>query len=200
MSPTEQAASGPFTSAILSSMAELFIHDYEVLFVPAYEDAVRIRGRRPNEPADEIRNAFDHFSLATKRAFVVDGREVPLRVGEQPVPDSTVDALRNLDQAHRHLSIGRFYCFVHQIMGLISRIGLQIASLSNLPRETRDGYQLRADSLENRFLDDLELNVAPMYDREQIRIEIENLETKILNITNLTNQFALLAQEILDLQ
>src|ERR1700719_1774933 len=138
MSPTESEPTKELTPTILEWMSEIFIEDYERKFKPAYEEAARLRKKRkPIEPSEEMRNAFDHFALAVRNALLVDGHIEPTPKDlEKPtnpaIPKKLEDrAVNNLEQAKRHISVGRFYCVAHQIEAISDDIEVQILKLTD---------------------------------------------------------------------
>ena len=210
MTSTDSTAPALLTPTILDLMAETFIWEYEAVFKIAYERAVKALGRnaqgkarRPREPGDEIRNAFDHFALATRCAFQVDGREVPDPAetvsGAPEVPNplrpktQTDDAYNNLDQARRHLAVGRFYCVEHQIICSIDKLRPLIAGLDDA---RKGSYVDRANALAAEFADIPRLLAGAEFNPQRIESDIERFDSQSEKLTEVLRKFLLIADEL----
>jgi hypothetical protein len=210
MTSTDSSAPAALTPTILDLVAATFIWEYEAVFKIAYERAVKALGksaqgrpRRPREPGDEIRNAFDHFALATRFAFVVDGRKVPppahkiSGAPEKPNPRAPTDprdiAYNNLDQARRHLAVGRFYCIEHQILCVIKKLRPLIADLDDTRRHS---YIERANLLSDKFADTPRLFAGAEFDLKLIDADIKEYNSESEKLTEILNGFLLIAREL----
>jgi hypothetical protein len=203
MSLTDPSPPAEFTPAILDEMAETFMSEYEQKYYAAYLRAVMARdNRRPFEPTDELRNAFDHFSLATRGAFDIDGRNPPKNPREREVPPQK-DALApkerafvDLDQGRRHLVIGRYYCAEHQIIGLMERIAQTLKGMSPKDRRAKAPLRQRAAEIDAKFQGMKRIVIEPIFTRKEIAAWITDLETKIEELTTLTLELGTLYKAI----
>src|SRR6202030_588548 len=127
-----------FVPAILHEMARVFADDYDRFFRVVYEDAIQMLGRLPLEPGEEIRNAFDHFAIASSCATEVDAAPVP------PAPDTEVireQAWTNIEQARRHIVTGCFYCIEHQLVHQMQSIDSYVKALPESVKATLSTLQ-----------------------------------------------------------
>jgi hypothetical protein len=210
MTSTDTSAPPDLTPILLDLMAEIFIWQYEAVFKIEYEGAVQALGksaqgkpRRPREPGDEIRNAFDHFALGIRCAFEVDDREVPpvaetiTGAPEKPHPDRpktpTDDAYNNLAQARRHIAVGRFYCIEHQIICSIGKLRRLIASLDDMRRAS---YAETANSLVADFLGIPRLPAGPQFIPTQIENDIEQFTAQTEKLKVILNKLLHIADEL----
>jgi hypothetical protein len=198
MSPTDPSGPEKLAPVILDRMAEILMDEYEGRFFDAYKRAVMARdNRRPLEPADEMRNAFDHLSLATRRAFTIDMRPLPLDPREtREITDPRESAYLNLDQARRHLAIGRYYCCEHQIVGLIECIAAAVADMSKNAKSAEAPLRQRAEELDNKFQRIGGVVIEGIYSSAEINTWLQGFEVKIDELTRLTNELARLLLDI----
>ena len=183
-----------FTPAVLRAAADVFLVDYEGCFRPLYEDAARLSKKRLSEPADEVRNAFDHLSLATRQAFMVDKRRfpMPLRPEKAKVSNRRASALTHLWQARRHLAVGRIYCLQHQINRLVDRIYQRMDQLTVQQRQAADPLMKRVDELQKKYLRAQTIRVKRNFDPEELAQDIERREAQIERLTGFVTQFGIL--------
>jgi hypothetical protein len=101
---------------IFEVMTRVLSDDYESRFKPAYEAAARLTSGLPMEPAEEIRNAFDHFAAATAEAVrTEDDRDAV-------VNERLESALTHLQRARRHILTGMYYSIEHQLTARMESI------------------------------------------------------------------------------
>jgi hypothetical protein len=174
-------------------MARVFADDYDRLFKVVYEEAAQISGALPFEPGEEIRNAFDHFALASQCATEVDAAPIP------PSPD--IEAVRerawtNIEQARRHIVTGRFYCLEHQLRHQIEAIADFAPRLGAALDATATSFQARADALEARIPSARTIDISPTTVKAEIARQITHMQDKVREITNLLNDYFTLYREI----
>lgn len=190
----ELKAANPLTRAVVDGIADVLIDEYEGLFRAVYERAVIAIGGRPLEPADEMRNAFDHFALATKRAIIVDGnRRVPEHPDDAKVTDNRVDAVLNLWQARRHLAIGRFYCLQHQVVGFLQQVR---ALAAGLDQNARQAMVDAANAIDTRFQTARPLQIEAIHDPDLIDRSIAELEVRSKEVAGLARDLMKLIKDI----
>jgi hypothetical protein len=194
---------GKFTPVLLDRIAITTMTEYEGRYYKAYLRAVSARGnRRPFEPLDEIRNAFDHFSLATRGAFTADGREVPpnprkRKVSERKAAsDPQERALLDLNQARRHLAIARYYCAEHQIVGYIEQIDRTLQAKRSKRQKVPAQLHKRAEELDQRLGAIRPLTIAGIYTSPEIEIWLKEFEIQIDGLARLSADLAILLREI----
>src|SRR5580704_6881843 len=171
-----------FAPTVLDKMGHVFADDYDRLFRVVYENAVQMIGALPLEPGEEIRNAFDHFALASKCARDVDASPPPPQI---EIDKSRERAWTNIEQARRHIIAGSFYCVEHQLRHQINAITRFVDALNWAGRSRVAGFQATADSLEARLPSALEINIAPSTERSVNERETTETEAKVREITDL---------------
>jgi hypothetical protein len=185
-----------FVPAILHEMARVFADDYDRFFRVVYEDAIQMLGRLPLEPGEEIRNAFDHFAIASSCATEVDAAPVP--------PSADVAAIRerawtNMEQARRHIVTGRFYCIEHQLVYQMRTIESYVTALPDNVKATISALQGGSiNALEARLGGARAISLQPTIIRREVLEQITTLETKITEITDLLNEYMVLYENIRD--
>lgn len=172
--------------AVLYKMARVFADDYDSLFRVVYEHTVQMIDALPIEPGDEIRNAFDHFALASRHAGEVDTIPSP--------PVLEIERFRerawtNIEQARRHIVTGRFYCLEHQLRHLLNAITNYVRALNWTARSTVAGFQQRADVLAVRLPSAMTIDIAPSNVMAEIERQIAAMEAKVTEITDLLNDY-----------
>lgn len=186
-----------FLADVLQSLVDLLAHEYRGRFQPTYDSTVQIIGARPFEPAEEIRNAFDHISRSldcARQAEVASLSDLP---AGKTIATLREDALTNLEQARRHLVLGRLFCMIHQIVWQIDRM----ANDTSLRRAAQQGVvqqmQKRADALEETFRNMvIPMSLSNM--RATIEEDTSQLELRVEEIVNLGNNFQLLYENARD--
>jgi hypothetical protein len=205
MSPTEDTSEPvKFTPVLLDRIATTTMTEYEGRYYKAYLRAVGARGnRRPFEPLDELRNVFDHFSLATRDAFTVDGRKTPpnprkreMAEKKKAITDLKKRAFLDLDQARRHLAIGRYYCAEHLIVGYIERIELTLRRMRRNGQKVPAQFRQRAAKLDDRLGRVGVLSIEGIYTSPEIEIWLRKFEAKIDKLTRLSTDLGILLRDI----
>jgi hypothetical protein len=199
MTPKAQPKSAPFTPVVLDTIADTLLAEYEGRFRPVYEDTVQALGRqRPQEPADEIRNAFDHFSIATKHAFAIDQRPAPIVLSHKGVADPHAATYTNLAQAQRHLVLGRFHCIEHQIEALIKEIHARVNAMTDKDRASEPIKRIMADTdrLHRAYRKLRKLRVKPLFDPKKIARDLKTREVQIERLTQLVNGFLTILRDV----
>ena len=186
----------------MNLMAEIFVKRYEAVYKVDFQRAVKFCRYPPREAVIEISNAFDHFALAVRSAFEVDGREVPLPVdiilGIQEVPvrpkNSREDAYTNLLQAEKHLAVSRFCSLEHQIVAVIHILrGLIVA----IPDDTiRANYRKSSEQLLNEFIEAPTVNPDAGFNQEQIKAELVTYNERCDALHKILARFLTLMNEI----
>ena len=196
---------GPVTRAILDKMADIYIDEYEAIFKVAYERTVQaLQHKRPVEPDHEVRNAFDHFALATRCAFVVDRLDVPptveeiTRVFHEPSPDRPQKpedgAYNNLAQARRHLIAGLYYCLEHQVMATAVQLRAHILLMAEDARRAEASATARA--LVVKYWAMPRIFAGPEVDPEKLRQDIERFQSRCEVLTELLRDMLQLLKDI----
>jgi hypothetical protein len=189
-------SAGSLTTLVLEKIAGILLSDYEGLFRRAYEDAVQVlEGARPLEPADEIRNAFDHFSIALLWAYRAEGPEVMTSIKLKQDADPKLEALVNLEQARRHLTIGRLHCIEHQIEALIKLIHSHGRSLAPPERPSFASVFEEADRLQDKYRETRIIVLDQMSDLRQIEQNIKDVDGKTEQLTRIAVEFLGLAKK-----
>lgn len=183
---------GPCTSTVLATMATTFRDDFEGRFRPLYEDTVEMLEAHPREPETEAFNAFEHFSLAFKFADLAD---VP-GAAPEVVANAKREIDKNLGQALRHLSVGRFFCLEHQIIRTMEGIIALVTALPEEERAAKAGYQQRCSELEAEFRSHEAIDIQPIEDPIQLEQAVNGFEKTIDNMTKLLVKFLQLADDI----
>jgi hypothetical protein len=184
---------GPFTQAVLNSVAAIFRDDFEGRFRSLYEDTIDMLRLFPREPEGEVFNAFEHCSLACKLAAEADDSSTSMAA----VNAAKSKAQISLGQARRHLSVGRFFCIEHQILFAMNRIRNYVASLPEDVREEKAFHQQQVDELERELRVAEAIDIKPIYDVSELERAMTEFEKDIERMTKLLVRFLKLADDIL---
>lgn len=204
MTPT-QVSPDPdkFAPVVLDRMAGIMMAEYEGLFFKAYSRALVLRGeRRPFEPMDEMRNAFDHFSQAARGAFEIDGRnaEVPRNPRNRAMPKEKAAlspkerAFLDLNQGRRHLAIGRYFRALHEIIGYRDRIEQAFARMSR--KKPSAPMRKRAAELYDRLGGIRPIEIETIHSSAKIEIWLRDFEVKIDEVRRLVAELGRLLRDI----
>jgi hypothetical protein len=186
-------AAGPYISDVLASITAILREDFEGRFRPVYEDTVKMVNALPREPESEVFNAFEHFSLACKHAAEADAPSVSLQAAEA----TKKEAQKNLAQARRHLSIGRFFCIEHQIVYTMTALAERVARFPDDLRAAKARHQQRCNELEDQLRDAVALEIKPIEDPDKLAQAIKDFEQDSIDpLTRLLNDFLRLADEV----
>jgi len=184
-----------FLDDVLKLAASLYADDYQEYFCPMYEDTVQCLGARPFEPAEEVRNAFDHVALAVSAA---KSAEAP-GLSAASADELKEQALTNLEQARRHLIRGRYFCAVHQAEWQIERILCDDSINEAAMRGAIEGVQPRANSIEKEF----KSIGLPVETRTSVRVvvirDIEEHKVYLSRVVRIVNRYKTLYEELRDL-
>lgn len=182
----------PCTAAVLESIVAMFRDEFEGRFRVVYEDTVRMMEAHPREPESEAFNAFEHFSLACKYAAEADVPSATAAV----VEEAKKQTQKNLGQAHRHLSVGRFFCIEHQIIRTMEGIRDEVARLPEDVRLSKSNYQERCDTLEAELRSAVAIEIKPIEDPVELAEAVRDFENNIDGMTKLLVRFLRLADDI----
>ncbi len=182
----------PCTPAVLGRVAEILLHDFEGQFKPLFEQTADLLQGRPLEPEHEAFNALDHLSNALRQAARADDPGTP------PVEADAarLNAQRQLWQARRHISTGRFFCVEHQILSAMNHILEHTEKLSHINAADQAALQLRGTELEEKFHGFAELEIKPLFDLNDLEQSIDDLARKIEGLIALLDEFFDLSLEV----
>jgi hypothetical protein len=181
--------------AIFNKMASVLADDYDDQFRVVYEQAIQMLEKLPVEPGEEIRNAFDHFSLASSCARGVDAAPFP------PPPEFVAmrqDAWTNMEQARRHIVTGRFYCLEHQLICQMAMIDAYVGKLTDEQRGRISPLAETVVALEARLQGATLIDLTPTRVMSEVLEQIAEVEQRIEEITPLLNDYTELYEAIRD--
>lgn len=183
--------SQPDTEAVRDEMAKIFEADYGDLFRPAYERTCQMLQALPVEPGEEIRNAFDHFALASGQiaTIVADPSQAPT-IREQ--------AFVNTEQARRHIVAGRFYCVEHQLLHLMQEIRRFAGGVDEEHRPAIQPFQQEADTLALRLPPTRLIELGPTRFRQEALDQITALNIKLRELFALLRDYMNLYDRLRD--
>lgn len=185
----------PSTKAeiIFERLSAALLTDYQ-RYKQDYERAVTLVRGRPVEPADELRNAFDHFSLAVAIASTPRDRGVSSPQGN----DSDLeDALIHILQGQRHIALARYYCLQHQIVALSEKVRQAVAS--PLIRDELDLPRTRAKEIDQKVssLAPIE-QLAARHRGTDVMADIVDIEKRIDELSSIVLECAQLFELVSD--
>jgi hypothetical protein len=174
MSPLSSVAQDVYTP-----MVAVYSSDYARTFKIIFEKAVRFRRAIPIEPTDEIRNAFDHFSLALDRATKIQEAGALATVAAE-----TEEALTDVERARRHIWFGIYYCFEHLIEAQIAWIqaDLNRPNMGTTPHAALSGYRQSFGHMETQYRSLEKLNYPLRTLRSDLASDISALKKKSVDL------------------
>jgi len=181
--------------AIFKKMAVVMADDYDNHFRVVYEQAIQMLEKLPVEPGEEIRNAFDHFALASRCAHEVDAAA---SLPQPEIVERRQDAWTNMEQARRHIVTGRFYCLEHQLICQMSMIDVYVRGLTDEQRGRISPLIQTVVTLEGRLQGATRIDLNPTRVMSEVLDQIAEVQRRIEEITPLLNDYAELYEAIRD--
>lgn len=210
MAPRRLSSKKPVAPFILEQIEKVLLEEYEGRFRRAYEDTLQVlkiggvrapppaQGegiRQPLFPGEETRNALDHLGLSARWAYTADGKRFsvplqPLKSNRGATPRE--ESLTNLWQARRHLVIGRYHCFEHQIKAFLDLIEGRGKELTGTKHKAARPIFMKAKILNGKFRRTKKLKIKAIFQPAAIQRNVQALEIKIARLAEISAELGLL--------
>ena len=131
---------------VLAEMRSIFVTEY-ARYKEAFRYAVNAIEIIPTEACDHMRNAFDHFSMATLTEWLASAPSsadvAPPAVLAELLEGAGETSSIDLNRSRKHIGIAAYFCFAHVIAHRMEQIAEIMASLP--PSKAEEMRPLQGD-------------------------------------------------------